>query len=299
MPSDGPAASTEERAATELGLDELLAMRPARVTGPFARGRRGPDGERAGRGHAVSLQFEGIAPYAPGDDVRWIDWRATARTGETQIRRFAAESHRAHVILLDLHPALHFGMRGRYLAKTAALVAARLAWEADALHEPVGLIATGVEPAPVRRGRRAASDVLGRIRDAYHVSRTTAPPPLAERLAEASRRLGAGDELHLVGDLEDEAAATSEAARGLTARLAATVWLVEDPAMAAPVAPGRFPLRLADGARRVVSIGRRAAAQAPETAERLRVERRRRLRDAGWTVRAALDLAPSASTPRP
>src|SRR6056297_893163 len=275
MPSESAATSAAERAAIELGLDELLAMRPLRVSGPFARGRRGPGGERAGRGHAVSLHFEGIAPYAPGDDVRWIDWRATARTGETQIRRFAAESHRARVILLDLHPALHFGMRGRYLAKTAALVAARLAWEADALHEPVGLIATGVEPSPVRRGRRAALAVLGRIRDAYRASRTTAPSPLAERLAEAARRLGPKDELHLVGDLEDEAAATSEAARALTARLAATVWLVEDPAMTAPAAPGRFPLRLADGARRLVTIGRRAAAEAPKTAERLRAERRR------------------------
>src|SRR6056297_3988092 len=75
MPSESAATSAAERAAIELGLDELLAMRPLRVSGPFARGRRGPGGERAGRGHAVSLHFEGIAPYAPGDDVRWIDWR--------------------------------------------------------------------------------------------------------------------------------------------------------------------------------------------------------------------------------
>ena len=127
MWSDNRTSVDAERAATRLSLEDLIAMQPRHVRGPLAPGQRMPGGERLGRGRAQSLEFDGLSPYVIGDDVRWIDWRATARTGRTQMKRFAAESHRARLIVLDLSPALFFGTRTRLMAKTAALLAARLA----------------------------------------------------------------------------------------------------------------------------------------------------------------------------
>ncbi len=48
--------------------------------------RGGPAGDRLGRGVGASMEFHDRRRYAPGDDVRHIDWRALARTDEMFVR---------------------------------------------------------------------------------------------------------------------------------------------------------------------------------------------------------------------
>lgn len=48
--------------------------------------------------HTRSLEFDELRPYVPGDDVRDIDWKASARSGQVLIKRFVSEKH--HKILL-------------------------------------------------------------------------------------------------------------------------------------------------------------------------------------------------------
>ncbi len=48
--------------------------------------------------HSRTLEFDDLRPYVPGDDVRDIDWKASARSGSVLIKRFVDEKH--HKILL-------------------------------------------------------------------------------------------------------------------------------------------------------------------------------------------------------
>ena len=48
--------------------------------------------------HTRSMEFDDLREYVPGDDVRDIDWKASARTGSVLIKRFVSEKH--HKILL-------------------------------------------------------------------------------------------------------------------------------------------------------------------------------------------------------
>src|SRR5690349_12594126 len=48
--------------------------------------------------HTRSMEFDDLRPYVPGDEIRDIDWRATARSGEVLVKRFVTEKH--HKILL-------------------------------------------------------------------------------------------------------------------------------------------------------------------------------------------------------
>lgn len=288
------AVAEAARAATALGLDELLAMKPLRAPARRERGGRGPGGARPGIGRAESLDFDGVSPYAPGDDVRRIDWRASARTGGTEMRRFAAESHAARMIALDLRPELYFGLSERFLAKSAALAAARLAWEAEALGEPVGLVAPGIEPEPPRRGRRAVVRLLAQVAEAYEAARRGAEADPEALLAQAAETLRARDEIHMIGDFEAEAPAFDGAARRLSIRLRLFAWVVEDRALLAPPTAGRYPLAAPGGARTTVLLGRAAALRGPETAAARRAARRERLASAGWEPGDALDLLPQA-----
>ncbi|KUI26441.1 DUF58 domain-containing protein [Mycobacterium sp. GA-2829] len=56
------------------------------------------DGGRYALLHTRSLEFDDLRPYVPGDDVRDIDWKASARSGSVLIKRFVSEKH--HKILL-------------------------------------------------------------------------------------------------------------------------------------------------------------------------------------------------------
>jgi uncharacterized protein (DUF58 family) len=48
--------------------------------------------------HTRSLEFDDLRPYVSGDEIRDIDWRASARAGDVLVKRFVTEKH--HKILL-------------------------------------------------------------------------------------------------------------------------------------------------------------------------------------------------------
>ena len=58
-------------------------------------------GRRASRLRGRGLEFEEIRAYLPGDDVRAIDWKVTARTGSPHVRVTREERDRPALILVD------------------------------------------------------------------------------------------------------------------------------------------------------------------------------------------------------
>jgi len=61
----------------------------------------------------VGLDFTGLRPYEYGDDVRTIDWNATARKAETQVRRYHEDRSLDAWFLVDTSPSLDFGVSGK------------------------------------------------------------------------------------------------------------------------------------------------------------------------------------------
>lgn len=59
------------------------------------------DGGRYALLHTRSLEFDDLRPYVPGDDVRDIDWKASARSGHVLIKRFVSEKHHKVLIVAD------------------------------------------------------------------------------------------------------------------------------------------------------------------------------------------------------
>jgi uncharacterized protein (DUF58 family) len=55
------------------------------------------------------VEFEELRPYAPGDEVRSIDWNATARSGEPWVKRFREERAHTVLVLLDVSASMAFG----------------------------------------------------------------------------------------------------------------------------------------------------------------------------------------------
>ena len=110
-------------------LHDVLARGP-RMTG----GRVEP--VRARRAAlSQSGTFVGHRPYAPGDDLRRIDWSAYARSGELFVKQLEEEERRTATLLLDLSPSLLVGSPPRRLAalRLAAVVGGQALRHLDGL----------------------------------------------------------------------------------------------------------------------------------------------------------------------
>ena len=84
------------------------------------------------------MEFDETRLYQPGDDIRSIDWRVTARTGKTHTKLFREERERPVFISVDYSPSMHFATRGVFKSVQAAKLAALLAWTAQFHGDRVG-----------------------------------------------------------------------------------------------------------------------------------------------------------------
>lgn len=66
--------------------------------------------------------------YQPGDDVRHIDWRITARHGKTYTKLYHEEKGENNIFILDLTDSLYFGTKYALKSVIASKVASLLAW---------------------------------------------------------------------------------------------------------------------------------------------------------------------------
>ena len=86
------------------------------------------------------VEFSEARPYQPGDDVRHIDWRVTARTGRTHTKLYREERERPVILVLDQCRRMFFGSRKRLKSVQAARIAALMGWRALLRGDRVGAI---------------------------------------------------------------------------------------------------------------------------------------------------------------
>jgi uncharacterized protein (DUF58 family) len=88
----------------EVTADEMLLVGPRTVPLRLRGEDAAPIGERRTRRslHADPALYGGVRPFQPGDSMRQVHWRATARLGTTVSRRFEPARGRQVVIALDV-----------------------------------------------------------------------------------------------------------------------------------------------------------------------------------------------------
>jgi uncharacterized protein (DUF58 family) len=100
--------------------------------------RAGQSGGDASRFKGRGMEFEEARGYQPGDDIRSIDWRVTARTGEPHTKVFREERERPVFISVDNRPAMQFATRGVFKSVLAAKLAGLVAWAAQYHGDRIG-----------------------------------------------------------------------------------------------------------------------------------------------------------------
>ena len=151
-------------------------------------------GRHASRLRGRGLNFEELRRYLPGDDIRNIDWKVTARTREPHVRVYSEEKDRPALLLVDQRMSMFFGSQRVLKSVVAAEVAALTAWRILDTGDRVGALVFNdrdiVEIKP-HRSQERVMQVLRTIVDANRrlsvldpVTQTPSPPANPEMLNE-------------------------------------------------------------------------------------------------------------------
>ncbi len=147
---------------TRISLRELIAVSGA-VSGMSLHARcirSRHNGQYLAQIKGRGMEFDESRPYQPGDDVRNIDWRVTARTGDTYSKLFREERERPVLISVDARSSMFFATRGRFKSVIAAEFAAMLAWMAHGDGDRVGGEIFNSQQHTEIRPRRGKQNVL-------------------------------------------------------------------------------------------------------------------------------------------
>ncbi|NVO55333.1 DUF58 domain-containing protein [Rhodobacteraceae bacterium B1Z28] len=116
------------------------------------------NGRHASRLRGRGLNFEELRGYLPGDDVRTIDWKVTARTGSPHVRVYTEERDRPALLLVDQRVSMFFGtkvyMKSVIAAEAAAVAAHRILAQGDRVG---GIVFGDTDIAEHRPQRRAVA----------------------------------------------------------------------------------------------------------------------------------------------
>ena len=219
------------------GEDEVVVYPdlPAarRLAQAVRQGKLGGEGRRIRGPLGLGTEFESVRDYAPDDDVRRINWRATARLGRPMTNEYRVDQNRDVVCLVDTGRlmAAPLGDRTRLDAALDAVTA--VAVVADEVGDRCGVVAFDAEVRREARPRRAGSrGVLEAVFDLE-------PRPVDSdyELAFATVARAKRSFVLVFIDLLDEAAARSllEAVPVLARRHVVAVATVVDPEVAALV----------------------------------------------------------------
>jgi uncharacterized protein (DUF58 family) len=154
----------EQAARVYPDLRSLALPAASQDVDPARRRRRAP---REGR------EFEALRPYLAGDDVRAIDWKATARRGSPVVRQWQPERNQTVWLLVDCGRLLSARLPdGRTKLDRAVEASLAVARAAAARGDRVGVLLFGAEVnRVVLPGSRRAQ--LGPLAEALHAARAT------------------------------------------------------------------------------------------------------------------------------
>ena len=148
--------------STLIGLNRDAASLPLISNSVKAQMAGGHLSAFRGRG----MEYHESRPYQPGDDIRSIDWRVTARSGQTHTKIYREERERPVLLWLDLSRSMFFGTQVCFKSVLASKLAALLAWSSVQHGDRLGYLVFSeqqhIEFRPTR-GRRAALQFIQQL----------------------------------------------------------------------------------------------------------------------------------------
>jgi uncharacterized protein (DUF58 family) len=211
------------------------------------------------------LEYASSRPYIPGDSVRLLNWRLTARTGKPFVREYEALKRTSAYIFVDTSASMAVTSVARSKHDLAVWIASALGLVAQRRMSPVAVVGAGERRIPLvaSLSRNDLWNALEPLR-AHDFAEGTA---LAARLRDASLRATRASLFVVISDLHDPGAvpAITEAAQ----RHDVAVIHVQDPTETRPLRAGFVRVREAETGRTFLATNRTVLGDAGATRDEL------------------------------
>jgi uncharacterized protein (DUF58 family) len=182
-------------------VESLTSLDPqtlAKLSGLALRARHIVEGYVAGLHkspyHGFSIEFAEHREYAPGDDLRYVDWKVFGRTDKVYLKQYEDETNLICYLVLDVSESMTYQSREAAMSKLqyAQCLAAALGWLVLKQQDAVGLstfdnqVRAMVRPA----GNPSHLEQILHVMDAARPGKKTTIGPIFHELAQRLTKRG-------------------------------------------------------------------------------------------------------------
>lgn len=150
------------------------------------------------KGHGV--QFSEHRLYVPGDDVRHIDWKVSARTRDLLVKKFEEERELSVFLVVDVSGSKQFGSSGKLKSEIAAEIGGMLAYAATHTGDRVGVLLFASKIERIIPPRKGHQHILRIIRDLLTFESETKGTNLTEALEATGRIMKHSGVIFIISD---------------------------------------------------------------------------------------------------
>lgn len=209
------------------------------------------------------MDFAESRIYQPGDDIRTIDWRVTARSGRVHTKVFEEEREKPVLLWVDLRPTMFFATRGCFKSVLVAEVAALLLWKTLKDGDRIGGILQNGTPIELKpsRSRAAALHFLRQLSDMTKAGRFQSlvanevrNDDLVASWTRLRRVTQAGSQVFVLSDFRQTTPTAMRQLAMISRHSQLNLIAIQDPFERQP--PNQGTVRLTDGKRKLwVNLG--------------------------------------------
>ncbi len=228
-------STLEELLALKHHLPQLKRASKAMITpGSHVTAKRG-------RG----MMFAETRHYQPGDEIRHMEWRVTARTGRPHTKVFEEEKERTVILCLDFNPSLYFGTKVALKSVIAARLAALITWACLEQNDKVGAVfasSTKCTRLPAKKPKAAALVLLHQLCRYTQMPAVSSSITLSELLTQATPLIKPGSLLVFISDFYHLTAACKKQLQGLKHHHDIQAYHIYDALEMHPPCAGRYAI---------------------------------------------------------
>ena len=198
------------------------------------------------------LDYAEVREYQAGDDIRAMDWRVTARTGDAHIKVFREEKERPVLLVCDLRAAMRFGSRRALKQVLAADLTALFAWAALEHGDRIGALLFNDELETDLRPKTGRKQVLQLLNELTTMAPSASADP-QQRMQQICRHLRRiarpGSAIYFISDWTGFDADCEQQLHSVTRHCDLVAVHISDPLEAELPPPGLYSL--SDGQQRL------------------------------------------------
>ena len=190
-------------------FDDLLSLKRRAVLPMIKTNKKAYTGfgETKSPFKTKGLDFQEVRAYQPGDDIRLIDWRVTAKYGKPFTKLYTDEKERQVYFICDMRTRMKFASRGAFKSVWSARLAVFLAYMAQNRGDKTAytiLSSDMIETSYSMHGNDAVLSLIRAVEVASnpeHISEDKLP--LSQALAESELLIKSGSIVFILSDFSD------------------------------------------------------------------------------------------------